>query len=93
MKKFMLLHVGFEMPTPEIMQAWGAWFEAIAPVQKDMGGFTGGREISKTGTKDLSWNMESLTGFNVIEAENMAAAEKIASGCPIISSIRIYELR
>lgn len=23
MKKFMLLHFGFEKPTPEIMEAWG----------------------------------------------------------------------
>ena len=27
MKKFVLLHYGFEKPTPEIMAAWGKWFE------------------------------------------------------------------
>ncbi|MBK8840828.1 MAG: hypothetical protein IPO30_19740 [Hyphomonadaceae bacterium] len=30
MKRFMLLHVGFEKPTPEIMAAWGKWFERVA---------------------------------------------------------------
>jgi hypothetical protein len=27
-KKFVLLHYGFEKPTPEIMAAWGKWFES-----------------------------------------------------------------
>src|SRR5664279_5772136 len=31
-KKFVLLHYGFEKPTPEIMAAWGKWFESIRAV-------------------------------------------------------------
>ena len=92
-KKFMLLHFGFEKPTPEIMQAWMAWFESIADVQVDQAGFAGGREISKTGTRDLPWDMESITSYNIIEAESLDAAEAIAKTNPFISSIRIYELR
>ena len=30
MKRFMLLHFGFETPTPEIMAAWNKWFESVA---------------------------------------------------------------
>ncbi len=56
-------------------------------------GFGGGREISKSGTKDLSWDMESITGYSVIEAESLDAAEKLAKSNPYISSIRIYEVR
>ena len=52
MKKFMLLHVGFEKPTPEIMAAWGKWFESVADKTVDQGGFAGAREISKGGTED-----------------------------------------
>ncbi len=29
MKKFVFLTYGFEKPTPEIMEAWGTWFESI----------------------------------------------------------------
>ena len=48
MKKFMLLHFGFEKPTPEIMAAWGQWFESVADKIVDQGGhFSGGREISR----------------------------------------------
>ena len=93
MKKFMLLHYGFETPTPEIMAAWGSWFESIADVQVAQGGFSGGREISKDGTKDLPWDRESITGYNIIEAESLDAAVEIAQGNPFIDRIRIYELR
>lgn len=93
LKKFMILHFGFEKPTPEIMEAWGEWFSSVADIQVDQGGFSGGREISKAGSHDLPWGMESITGYNIIEAEDLDAAEKIAWGNPFIASIRVYEIR
>ena len=93
MKKFMFLHFGFKKPTPEIMKAWETWFESISDKEVDQGGFSGGREISKSGARDIPWNMESITGFNIIEAESLDAAEKLAQSNPFIASIRIYELR
>jgi hypothetical protein len=93
MKRFMLLMYGFEKPTPEIMQAWNTWFESVADTMVDQGGFHGGgREISRTGTKDLPMEMESITGYSIIEAESLDAAEKIAQGNPYIASIRVYEV-
>lgn len=89
MKRSMFLHFGFEQPTPEIMEAWRAWFETISDKQIDQGGFRAGREIPRSGTRDLVWNMESTTGYNIIEAESLGAAEKLAQGKPFISSIRI----
>ncbi len=93
MKKFMILHYGFEKPTPEIMDAWGKWFESIADKQVEQGGFSGGREISRSGIRELPWDMESITGYNIIEAEDFDAAEEIAKGNPYIASIRVYEIR
>jgi hypothetical protein len=93
MKRFLLLHYGFEKPTPEIMGAWEKWFESIADINVAQGGVAGGREISNAGTEDLPWGMDSITGYNVIEAENLDEAEKIARGNPFIASIRVYELR
>ena len=93
MKKFVFLHFGFEQPTPEIMEAWGTWFESISEKMVDQGGFSGGREISKSGTRDLPMNMEHISGYNVIEAESLDAAEKLAQNNPFIASIRIYEVR
>ena len=93
MKTYMLLHFGFEQPTPEIMDAWGKWFEAIADRTVNGGGhFSGAREISADGTKDLPLGMESITGYTIIEAESLDDAEKIAQSNPYIASIRVYEI-
>lgn len=93
MKRFMLLHLGFEKPTPEIMGAWGKWFEATAGITTDKGGFHGGaREITKGGSKDLPMGMDSITGYSIIEAESLEDAEKIASANPFIAGIRVYEI-
>jgi hypothetical protein len=93
MKKYMFLHFGFEKPTPDIMQKWQAWFESIADKQVGQGGFASGREISDSGTRDLPWDGECITGYNIIEAESMEVAEQLAQSNPYISSIRVYELR
>jgi len=93
MKKFMMMHFGFEKPTDEIMQAWRDWFASIADCQIDQGGFMGGKEVSDEGVKDLGWGMDSITGFNVIKAESMEKALTLAKGCPYIKSIRVYEMR
>ena len=93
MKQFLLLHYGFEPPTPEIMQAWGTWFDLIKDRNVGQGGFAGGREVSRSGTEDLPWSPESITGYNIIEAESLDEAEAIAKQCPFIKSIRVYEMR
>ena len=93
MKKFVFLHFGFEQPTPEIMGAWKAWFESVADKAVENVGFSGSREISKNGVRELPWDMESITGYSLIEAESLDAAEKLAETNPFIASIRIYEVR
>ena len=92
MKKFVLLHYGFEKPTPEIMKAWGTWFESIADRTVENVGFSGGREISASGIKELPMGMESITGYSLFEAESLDEAEKIAQDNPYIASIRVYEI-
>jgi len=93
MSKYMMLHIGFEQPTPEIMEAWGKWFESVADRSVEHGGFMGGKEITGDGTNELPWGADSITGYSIINAESMDEAVQIASGNPFISSIRIYEVR
>jgi hypothetical protein len=50
-----------------------------------------GKEISRSGTKELPMGLESLTGYTVISAANMGEAEEIAKGCPMITNVRVYE--
>ena len=92
MKKFVCMHVGFEKPTPEIMEAWGQWFESIKANTVENIGFRGGKEISKAGVADLSWDANSITGMSIINAESLDDAEKMAASNPFISSIRVYEV-
>ena len=93
MMNYMILHYGFEKPTPEVMGSWNKWFESIANRQVDRGGFhSGGREISSSGIKDLPFGKDSITGYTVIDAENLNEAEKIAKECPFVLSTRIYEI-
>jgi uncharacterized protein YciI len=92
MKRFILLHVGFETPTPQIMQAWGAWFEAVAARTVENAGLRSGREISKTGTKPLPMGPDAITGYTIIEAESLEDAEAIARSNPFITSVRVYEI-
>jgi uncharacterized protein YciI len=93
MKKFMFLSVGFEMPTPEIMGAWGKWFESINDRMEGGSPLGAGREITRSGTKELSMGLDSITGYTIINAESLDEAEKIAKACPFVTSMKVYELR
>ena len=93
MKKYMLLHFGFEKPSPEIMEAWGKWFASIADITVENGGFHGeSREISRDGTRDLPMAADSITGYSIIRADSIESAEEIAGRNPFIASIRVYEI-
>ena len=93
MKRYMLLHFGFEKPTPEIMAAWTKWFESVADKTVENGGFHGGaRELSHSGTRDLPMGPDSITGYSIVRAGSLDEAEKLAQGNPFIASIRIYEI-
>jgi hypothetical protein len=91
-KKFVFLTYGFKPPTPEIMTAWGRWFETVKDNIVEMGHLSGGREISKAGAKDLPMDLDAITGLMIVRAANREEAEKLARGNPYISSIRFYEL-
>jgi len=93
MKKFLLVHIGFEMPTDEIMAAWGKWFEAIADITVENVGLHSGKEITSGGVKDLPFDDQATTGYTIIQAESLEEAVKIARDCPFITSIRVHEVR
>ena len=93
MTRYMLLHYGFEKPTPEIMEGWKAWFASIADRTVENGGFHGAaKEIAAAGSKDLVMDRDCITGYTIIEAESIEEAEKIAGENPFITAIRVYEI-
>lgn len=94
MKKFMLLHYGFVTPTPEIGKAWGEWFESISDHIVDGGNpFKIGREIASDGTTvELPLGIDSITGYTIVNADDLDAAAALAATCPSITGIRVYEM-
>ncbi len=92
MKKFVFLSVGYETPTKEIEGAWMKWFGEIKEHIVDSGSpFGPGKEITASGVKELLHDKGAITGYTIINAESMEEAVKIAKGCPIITSMRVYE--
>ncbi len=51
-----------------------------------------GKEVTKNGTKDLPMDLDAVTGYMVFKANNMAEVEKIAKSCPMITSVKVYEV-
>lgn len=93
MKKFVLMTVGFTQPTPEIMQKWNEWFTSIKERIIEQVGLMNGKEISKNNISDLPMDENAITGYLIINAENLEEAVKIASACPMVTSTKVYEVR
>jgi hypothetical protein len=92
MKKFLMLSYGYTEPTPDVVAKWMAWFEKVGGSVVDSGNPLGHcREITPTGSRDLTPEMGAAAGYTILSAESMAAAEKLLEGCPIIDSVRLYE--
>jgi hypothetical protein len=93
MKKFVLVHIGFEQPTQEVMIAWEEWFQSIADITIENVGLGPAKEITSEGVKDLPFDRSAVTGYSVIKANDMDEAVRIAQACPFITGIGVYEVR
>ncbi|KKM70494.1 hypothetical protein LCGC14_1440140 [marine sediment metagenome] len=56
-------------------------------------GLSQGKEITKNGTIELQMDLDAITAYMVFNANNIIEAEKIAQSCPMITSVKIYEVR
>ena len=75
------------------MQSWMQWFKSVENKASDMGNMLGqGKEITKNGTTELPVDLNAITGYMVFNAENINEAEKIAQSCPMITSVKVYEV-
>jgi hypothetical protein len=92
MKKFVLLYVGSVELTQEVMDGWKKWFGVLGDRVTDSGNpFGPGKEITKTGTKDLPRDEQAIVGYTIINANSLEEVETLAKECPIITSVKIYE--
>lgn len=92
MKKFIVLHHGYEAPTPHRAAAWHTWLRRRAASVADAGHpFGPGRRITNDTTDEFSLASNPASGFSIIIAEHIDAAEQLLEGCPILESVTLYE--
>ena len=94
MKKFVLLYRGTrdQAPTEESTAAWTEWFTSLGDQVVDVGNpFGQGREVSASDTTEISPSADGVTGYTLINAQDIDEAEKIALSHPIVPSIQVFE--
>jgi hypothetical protein len=91
-KKFVFIYHGYMEPAQDTMDAWMKWFAEIGDSIVDSGNpFGPGREVTPSGRRDLPLDAGAASGYTIVNAESLDAAEKLLANCPIITSVRIYE--
>jgi hypothetical protein len=91
-KKFLLLFHDDWEPKPEVMAAWQAWFAQVGDRFVDSGNpFSTGLEVTHDGSHALAAADGAATGYSIVSAESLEAAERLLEGCPYVSSVRLYE--
>jgi hypothetical protein len=93
MKQFVLLTLGFTEPTPEVMGPWMKWFKSIEDKIVDQVGLWNGKQVTENGITELSMDKDAITGYLVINAEDMDEALEIAQSGPMVTSTKVYEIR
>jgi len=92
MTKFVLLYHGCAPPLPGRKAAWDVWLRRRAASFVSVGiAFGPGRLVTNEETFDLSLTSNPASGFSIVEAEHMDAAEQLLEGCPIADSVSLYE--
>lgn len=93
MKRFVFLYEGqFEDYSDQVKEAWSAWFAEIGESIVDGGNpFGRGRKVTATGSEDLPTGLDAISGYTIVNAESMDAAEKLLANCPIVTSVHVYE--
>ena len=76
----------------------GAHFARGVEIGGDAGGEagsggTGRAESDRNRRQDLPLGPDSITGYTIISADNLEAAEAIAARNPFIKAIRVYEMK
>jgi hypothetical protein len=70
-----------------VMDAWGAWFGSLGSAVID-----GGNPVGKSSTVKADGSISDdgganpVTGYSLIEAPNLAEAQKKARSCPILAA-------
>ncbi|HMD51960.1 MAG TPA: hypothetical protein VKG62_04540 [Solirubrobacteraceae bacterium] len=99
MTNYVLAYTGGGMASTDAereaaMAAWGAWFGSLGSAIVDAGNpFGPSMTVASGGAVSEGGNSE-LTGYTVVQAEDLASAGELAKGCPVLSNggtVEVYE--
>ena len=68
------------------------WFKSIEDKIVDQVDLRNGKEVSDIGIEEFQMGKDAITGYLIINAENMDEAVKIAQSGPKITSTKVYEI-
>ena len=91
MPKFVFAYHGGKKPeSPEegaqVMAAWSAWFEKLGGAVVDPGNPVSiSKTVSAAGVAD-NGGANPLSGYSIVNADNIEAAIEMAKGCPILDA-------
>ena len=89
MPKFIFAYHGGKMPETEeegarVMAEWMAWFEQMGPAVVDGGNPVGpSSTVHPDGTISSDGGSNPLSGYSLVDADNIEAAIALAKDCPI----------
>ncbi len=69
------------------MAAWGQWYETLGAAIVDGGNPTGpAKTVAPDGSVSDGGGVNPITGYTIIQADNLDAAVALSKGCPILSA-------
>lgn len=89
MPKYIFAYHGGKMPETQeegarVMAAWTTWYEQMGSAVADGGAPVGpSKTVSSTGVSD-DGGANPVSGYTLVNADNMDAALEMAKGCPIL---------
>ena len=93
MKRFVLIATGYGSSQP--ISSRHPWIGSISlkDCMVDPGyALAHGHEITAEGIRELPMDEHALTGYMVIEAEDLAEAQEITRKAPLMTGMRVYEV-
>lgn len=90
MAKYVLAYHGGGMPETEadqakVMAAWESWYGTLGPAIADGGAPVGnGKTVAADGSVSDGGGANPLTGYTVVQADDIDSAVSMAKGCPIL---------
>lgn len=100
MTKFIFVYHGGKAPSDpaemeKVMAAWGAWYGGMGDNLLDGGGPVGKSSMVNSSGVTEDGGANPVSGYTIVEAQDKAAANKLAGGCPILTdggSVEVAEV-